>query len=131
MEVDITIHQNGTAFQSELEMELNMLELYVDKLFAAQSHVILEDADVQREVAYVRSTQVEACLLGLTQTLNCTIHDLHVAQQRASQEEAGEVGQILSVLNAHRDTLAQLEMASRAIEINIAMMNRSLSVHRD
>eukprot|EP00978_Attheya_sp_CCMP212_P017463 scaffold46537_cov44-Attheya_sp.AAC.3 len=132
VEVDTTLHQSGTAFQSELETELDTLEGYVDQLFAAQSHVVPEDADVEREVAYVRATQVEARLSGLTQTLDRTVHDLHVAQQRSSQEQSpGEVGQILNVLNAHHDSLAQLEMASHAIETDVAMMNRSLSVHRE
>eukprot|EP00978_Attheya_sp_CCMP212_P042156 scaffold252447_cov48-Attheya_sp.AAC.1 len=85
VEVDTTLHPSKW---NGLSIGIAHVGTILDQLFAAQSHVIPEDADVEREVAYVRATQVEARLSGLTQTLDRTIHDLHVAQQqRASQEQ--------------------------------------------
>lgn len=134
-EVDTQLKGIG-SYQSELGGTLDLLERNVDELFAAQSNVSVEDADVERERGYERAIDVDSKLDRMNVALNGVVSDLNAAQERvwSSSSNGGredgkdeEVGKIIGVFNAHHETLAYLEGKARAVEEDMAMIGQVLA----
>lgn len=135
-EVDTQLQGIG-SYQNELGSTLDLLERNVDELFAAQSNVRVENADVERERSYERAIEVDSKLDGMANALNAVVNDLNAAQERVWSSSGGggggveskdkEVGKIISVFNAHHDTLAFLEGKARGVESDLAMIGQVLA----
>ncbi|KAL7525109.1 hypothetical protein ACHAXR_000860 [Thalassiosira sp. AJA248-18] len=132
-EVDTQLQGIG-SYQKELTGTLDLLERNVDELFAAQSNINVEDADVERERSYERAIEVDNKLDQMNTVLTNVVSDLNAAQERVwsssgSREEGKdeEVGKIIGVFNAHHETLAYLESKARAVEADMAMIGQVLA----
>ena len=136
-EVDTQLKGIG-SYQRELGGTLDLLERNVDELFAAQSNVNVEDADVERERGYERAIEVDAKLDSMNTALSNVVNDLNAAQERVwsssgmgrdegKEVDSGEVGKIIGVFNAHHDTLAYLESKARAVEADLTMIGQVLA----
>lgn len=92
-EVDTQLKGIG-SYQSELGGTLDLLERNVDELFAAQSNVSVEDADVERERGYERAIDVDSKLDRMNVALNGVVSDLNAAQERvwSSSSNGGRKG---------------------------------------
>ena len=125
-ELDRTLNGIG-SYQSELSSTLEGIERHVDELFASQSHLVPEDADVEREKAYANANAIDGRLAGMNDALRSILGSLDAAQERAFATGAGgdeaddDVGQILATMNANHDILAHLEAAARRIEGDVGM----------
>ena len=116
---------------------MDVLERNVDELFASQSNVNVQDSDIEREKSYERAIIIDKKLDGMVSTLNHVVNDLNAAQERvwsASSSGGGEggkndeeVGKIISVFNAHHDTLAYLEGKARSVESDLRMIDQVLA----
>ena len=136
----LMLHQNevGTqlqgigSYQNELSTTLDQLEKNVDELFAAQSKVSVESADIEREKAYERALEIDSKLGQMGNVLENVVSDLNAAQERvwsSSSDGEGkdeEVGKIIGVFNAHHETLAYLENRARAVESDLVMVSQVL-----
>lgn len=133
-EVDTQLQGIG-SYQCELGGTLDLLERNVDELFAAQSHVNVGNADVEREKSYERALDVDTKLDQMNVALTNVVNDLNAAQERVwsssgSRVEEGkdeEVGKIIGVFNAHHETLVYLESKARAVESDMAMIGQVLA----
>lgn len=131
-ELDRTFNGIG-SYQSELSSTLEGIERHVDELFASQSHLVPEDADVEREKAYANAIDIDGRLAGMNDGLRSILGSLEAAQERAFATGAGgdgadgEVGQILATMNANHDILAHLEAAARRIEGDVGAVGMALS----
>ena len=144
----LMLHQNevGTqlqgigSYQNELGATLDQLEQNVDELFAAQSNVSVESADIEREKAYERALEIDSKLGQMGNVLENVVSDLNAAQERVWSSSSGavgadgegkddEVGKIIGVFNAHHETLAYLENRARAVESDLVMISRVLNQH--
>lgn len=132
-EVDSQLQGIG-SYQCELGGTLDLLERNVDELFAAQSHVHVGDADVEREKSYERALDVDTKLDQMNVVLTNVVNDLNAAQERvwsssgaAEEGKDEEVGKIIGVFNAHHETLAYLESKARAVESDMAMIGQVLA----
>ena len=144
----LMLHQNevGTqlqgigSYQNELGTTLDQLERNVDELFAAQSNVSVESADIEREKAYERALEIDSKLGQMGNVLENVVSDLNAAQERVWSSSSGvvggdgerkddEVGKIIGVFNAHHETLAYLENRARAVESDLVMINALLAKH--
>ena len=135
-EVDTQLSGIG-SYQNELSTTLDVLERNVDELFASQSNVNVQDSDIEREKSYERAIIIDKKLDGMVSTLNHVVNDLNAAQERvwsASSSGGGEggkndeeVGKIISVFNAHHDTLAYLEGKARSVESDLRMIDQVLA----
>lgn len=134
------LHQNevGTqlqgvgSYQNELGTTLDQLEKNVDELFAAQSKVSVESADIEREKAYERALEIDSKLGQMGNVLENVVSDLNAAQERVWSTSDGEgkdeeVGKIIGVFNAHHETLAYLENRARAVESDLVMIGQVLA----
>lgn len=108
----------------------------MDELFAAQSNMNVEDADIEREKSYERAIEVDGNLDRMNVVLTNVVNDLNAAQERvwSSSSSAGqegkdseEVGKIIGVFNAHHETLAYLEGKVRDVEADMAMISQVLA----
>ena len=130
-ELDRTLAGTG-SHQRHLADTIDGLEVDVDEIFAAQSHVAPEDADLEREKAYALAIDLEKRLGGMTRALEGTGRDLEAAQERvlasggSGFEGKGEIGNVLQILNNHHDALAYLEGAAGAVEGHVASVGRTL-----
>lgn len=116
---------------------MDLLERNVDELFAAQSNVHVEDADIERERSYERAIDVDNKLDGMSSTLQHVVNDLNAAQERVWSSSSGiggggeekdeEVGKIIGVFNAHHETLAYLESKARSVESDLTMIGQVLA----
>eukprot|EP00986_Skeletonema_menzelii_P015421 scaffold11724_cov148-Skeletonema_menzelii.AAC.6 len=136
----LMLHQNevGTqlqgigSYQNELSTTLDQLEKNVDELFAAQSKVSVESADIEREKAYERALEIDSKLGQMGNVLENVVSDLNAAQERvwsSSSDGEGkdeEVGKIIGVFNAHHETLAYLENRARAVESDLVLVGQVL-----
>ena len=135
-EVDTQLQGIG-SYQNELSNTLDLLEQNVDELFAAQSNMNVEDADIEREKSYERAIEVDGNLDRMNVVLTNVVNDLNAAQERvwsSSSSSAGqegkdseEVGKIIGVFNAHHETLAYLEGKVRDVEADMAMISQVLA----
>mmetsp|Transcript_9546 Transcript_9546/g.23337 ORF Transcript_9546/g.23337 Transcript_9546/m.23337 type:complete len:385 (+) Transcript_9546:113-1267(+) len=135
-EVDTQLQGIG-SYQNELGTTLDLLERNVDELFAAQSNVRVEDADVERERSYERAIEVDHKLDAMGGALRHVVNDLNAAQERVWSSSSGvggggerkdeEVGKIIGVFNAHHETLAHLESKARGVESDLAMITQVLA----
>lgn len=131
-ELDRTLNGIG-SYQSELSSTLEGIERHVDELFASQSHLVPEDADVEREKAYANAIDIDGRLAGMNDALRSILGSLDAAQERAFATGAGgdgaddDVGQILATMNANHDILAHLEAAARRIEGDVGAVGMALS----
>ena len=129
-EVDTQLRGIG-SYQNELSTTLDQLERNVDELFAAQSNITIEDADVEREKSYQRALEVDDKLTQMTGKLEAVVNDLNSAQERAlnSGREGtnDEVGKIIGIFNAHHETLAVLDNKARAVEADMATLSQVLA----
>ena len=131
-ELDRTLNGIG-SYQSELSSTLEGIERHVDELFASQSHLVPEDADVEREKAYANAIDIDGRLAGMNDGLRSILGSLEAAQERAFATGAGgdgadgDVGQILATMNANHDILAHLEAAARRIEGDVGAVGMALS----
>lgn len=131
-ELDRTLNGIG-SYQSELSSTLDGIERHVDELFASQSHLVPEDADVEREKAYANAIDIDGRLAGMNDALRSILSSLDAAQERAFATGAGgdgaddDVGQILATMNANHDILAHLEAAARRIEGDVGAVGVALS----
>jgi nuclear pore complex protein Nup62 len=132
-ELDRTLNGVG-SYQSQLADTLDQVERHVDELFAAQSHLTPDDADVERERAYASAIEIDGRLSNMNDVLRDVLSSLDAAQERAfatggpsSEGGNGDVGKVLQVMNAHHDTLARLEGSARTIEQDVSSLGRSLS----
>ena len=120
------------SYQNELSTTLDQLEKNVDELFAAQSKVGVESADIEREKAYERALEIDSKLGQMGNVLENVVSDLNAAQERvwsSSSDGEGkdeEVGKIIGVFNAHHETLAYLENRARAVESDLVMVSQVL-----
>lgn len=129
-EVDTQLRGIG-SYQNELSTTLDQLERNVDEMFAAQSNITIEDADVEREKSYQRALEVDDKLTQMTGKLEAVVNDLNSAQERAlnSGREGtnDEVGKIIGIFNAHHETLAVLDNKARAVEADMATLSQVLA----
>ncbi len=140
----LMFHQNevGTqlqgigSYQNELGKTLDQLEKNVDELFAAQSKVSVESADIEREKAYERALEIDSKLGQMGNVLENVVSDLNAAQERVWSSSSGngegkdeEVGKIIGVFNAHHETLAYLENRARAVESDLVVVGQVLAKH--
>lgn len=139
----LMLHQNevGTqlqgigSYQNELSTTLDQLEKNVDELFAAQSNVTVESADIEREKAYERALEIDSKLGQMGNVLENVVSDLNAAQERVWSSSSGadgegkdeEVGKIIGVFNAHHETLAYLENKARAVESDLVLVGQVLA----
>jgi len=138
----LMFHQNevGTqlqgigSYQNELGTTLDQLEKNVDELFAAQSKVSVESADIEREKAYERALEIDSKLVQMGNVLENVVSDLNAAQERVWSGIGGdgegkdeEIGKIIGVFNAHHETLAYLENRARAVESDLVMVGQVLA----
>lgn len=141
----LMLHQNevGTqlqgigSYQNELGTTLDQLEKNVDELFAAQSKVSVESADIEREKAYERALEIDSKLGQMGNVLENVVSDLNAAQERVWSSSSGiggdgegkdeEVGKIIGVFNAHHETLAYLENRARAVDSDLVMVGQVLA----
>jgi hypothetical protein len=93
--------QGVGAFQDQLEQTLSQVETNIDELFANQSHLAPQDADVERERAYQTASMIEHRLEELTESMSITTGHLNATNSKALQ---GEVGQTVEILNKHQNT---------------------------
>lgn len=126
------------SYQNELGTTLDQLERNVDELFAAQSKVSVESADIEREKAYERALEIDSKLAQMGYVLENVVSDLNAAQERVWSSSSGavggdgegkddEVGKIIGVFNAHHETLAYLENRARAVESDLVMIGQVLA----
>eukprot|EP00804_Cyclotella_cryptica_P006532 CCRYP_012806-RA/>CCRYP_012806-RA protein AED:0.03 eAED:0.03 QI:630/1/1/1/1/1/2/158/408 len=134
-EVDTQLQGIG-SYQRELATTLDQLEQNVDELFAAQSGISVQDADIERERAYERALEVDSKLGQMNNVLENVVNDLKAAQERVwsmsgrGQDGYGkdeEVGKIIGVFNSHNETLAQLDAKARALEADVTMVGQVLA----
>jgi nuclear pore complex protein Nup62 len=131
-EVDTQLQGIG-SYQRELGTTLDQLERNVDELFAAQSGISIQDADIEREKAYERALEVDYKLEQMGNVLENVVSDLNAAQERVWSSSRGEetkdeeVGKIIGVFNAHHETLAYLESKARAVEADMMMVSQVLA----
>lgn len=110
-------------FQEELDRNLANVEKNVDQVFAAQSHLLPVDADVERENAYQTAFKIEARLSSLQDILQGTLQKMDAAQERAL---SGDVAKIVKILNQHQNSLASLEDVANRMEHDMAQVHRVL-----
>jgi nuclear pore complex protein Nup62 len=115
------------AFQTELDSNLVGLEQHVDELFAAQAHVEPQNADKQRELAYSTAVNIDERLSLLSEQLTSTMRLLDDSQDKVL---TGSVGDVVRILNAHQNGLAELEQTSRSMEQDFAQIGRYLAQPR-
>ena len=134
-EVDTQLQGIG-SYQRELATTLDQLEQNVDELFAAQSGISVQDADIERERAYERALEVDSKLGQMNNVLENVVSDLKATQERVwSTSGRGhdgygkdeEVGKIIGVFNSHNETLAQLEAKARTLEADVTMVGQVLA----
>ena len=136
-EVDTQLQGIG-SYQNELSTTLDVVERNVDELFAAQSNVNVQDADIEREKSYERAIDVDNKLDGMVSSLQHVVNDLNAAQERVwsasgvggggeGKENDEEIGKVIGVFNAHHNTLAYLESKARGVESDLAMIGQVLS----
>lgn len=135
-DVDQTLRQGIASRQDELNHALDVLEGMVDDLFEGQSHLIPEDADVERERAYATAVELDGKLHTMSLQLEHLKRDLDAAEERSASTAAmmttngaggGELGRILGILNAHHEAMAHLEWRGREIEGDLASIGRALA----
>jgi chromosome segregation ATPase len=109
------------AFHSEFEKNLDQLEVQVDQLFGAQSHVVPTDSDVQRENAYSTAVQCEQRLQALQEAATTMLQRLELGGGQ------GPVADIVKILQQHEMQLASLEQTNRAMEHDINQLSLTLN----
>lgn len=116
-----------TAYQGDLNGTLDRLERHIDELFASSAHLMPEDADVQREKAYKRTSDVDSALTTMATQLESTVNDLNAAHERAIDvSSSNSLSQIVQIFNEHHETLAWLENTSKKIESEMETIGRGL-----
>jgi len=101
------------------------LEAHVDQLFAAQSYMSPQDADIQREQAYELSENLDIRLQVLDDQLKHTIQDLDRSTE-AVLGRSGDVGRIVHIMNQHQDRMAELEALSRKVEADVTHLQAAM-----
>lgn len=124
-EIDSTI-QSVATLQEEVEKNLASIEKQVDELFEKQADYSQIEADVERERAYTTAAQLEADIQMLLESLEATMQDLKSAQETTL---SGDAGYIVKILNDHRNTLADLDTASRRLDRDVEQANQLLGQH--
>jgi len=125
-EIEQTVTGIGN-FQQELDNNLETVEQNVDALFAAQSHLVPIDADMEREAAYKTAATIQQRLQGLEDSLQATMAQMDAA---VGGGLTGDVAKIVQILNEHQNSLAALEDMGRRMEHDLAQVNRVLGHQR-
>jgi len=121
-EIEQTVTGIGN-FQQELDNNLEAVEQNVDAVFAAQSHLVPIDADMEREAAYKTAATIQQRLQGLEDSLQATMAQMDAA---VGGGLTGDVAKIVQILNEHQNSLAALEDMGRRMEHDLAQVNRVL-----
>jgi nuclear pore complex protein Nup62 len=116
-----------SAMQQELDKTLGTIETNVDELFVAQSHLVPQDADYQREEAYQTASEISKRLHAITDTLAQAQMQMDETQERTL---TGDVAKIVKILQQHQTSLADLEDAGRRMEYDISQINRVLAFQK-
>jgi nuclear pore complex protein Nup62 len=116
-----------SAMQLELDKSLGTIETNVDELFVAQSHLVPQDADYQREEAFQTASEIAKRLHAITDTLAQAQAQMDETQER---NLTGDVAKIVKILQQHQTSLADLEDAGRRMEYDISQINRVLAYQK-
>lgn len=111
------------TFQDQIEKTLNQVEEQIDLIFQNQSHLVPQDADRERELAYSTAKAIDDRLDDITASLSSTFDRLSVANSQAFGSQTAE---ILEILNKHEDSLNDLEAMAQKLDVDCNEVTRML-----